>query len=122
MNYHPGLLADSEQAHVIGTYEYVSEGPDGRLNYRQNENWQKYLYYYTGFGINVSTTMFENGLESTWTQFKEWYIGDAPGANAFYAYCEDNALCPEDLGPYWKYYAFNTGETIQDPDVTVTCV
>ena len=49
-----GLLADSEQSHLIGTYEYVSEGPDGRLNYRQKENFQKYLYYYTGFGFNVS--------------------------------------------------------------------
>ena len=55
-----GLLADSEQSHLIGTYEYVSEGPDGRLNYRQNENFQKYLYYYTGFGFNVSLRRSEN--------------------------------------------------------------
>ena len=39
---------------MIGTYEYVSDGPDGRSNYRQKENFQKYLYYYTGFGFNVS--------------------------------------------------------------------
>ena len=52
---------------------------------------------------------------------QDWYIGDAPGSASFYAYCDDDALCPEDLGPFWLYYAFNTGETLQDPDVTVTC-
>ena len=49
---------------------------------------------------------------------QDWYIGDAPGSASFYAYCDDDAVCPEDLGPYWYYYAFNSGETLADPDVT----
>ena len=39
-----------------------------------------------------------------------------------YAWCLDDALCPEDLGPYWEYWGFNSGEWIADPDATVTCL
>ena len=48
-----GGLAESEQAGVIGTYEFLSEGLDGRLNYLQQEGDSlKFLYYYSEFGYS----------------------------------------------------------------------
>ena len=48
-----GGLAESEQAGIIGTYEFLSEGLDGRLNYLQLEgDSRKFLYYYSEFGYS----------------------------------------------------------------------
>ena len=45
-----GALALSEQKHIIGTY-LKRERDDGRLVYRQTENYQKYLYYMPEYSV-----------------------------------------------------------------------
>ena len=45
-----GALAVSEQKHIIGTY-LKRERDDGRLVYRQTENYQKYLYYMPEYSV-----------------------------------------------------------------------
>merc|ERR1712154_271179 len=93
-----GLLAESENAVIIGTYEYVPDADGGYYECTKNG---LYLYYYESRG--------------------RWQIGDGPESSPAYAWCYEAALCPEELGPNWEYYAFNSGEWIADPDISVTC-
>ena len=45
-----GVLAVSEQKHIIGTY-LQRDREDGRRVYRQVENYQKYLYYMPEYSV-----------------------------------------------------------------------
>jgi len=95
-----GGLAESENASIIGTYEYVADVAGGS-GYYENQKNGLYLYYLGDRG--------------------RWQIGDGPESGPAYAWCYEEALCPEELGPNWEYYAFNSGDWIPDPDISVTC-
>lgn len=124
-----GLLADSEQKHVIGNYYYHSDGPDGRANYKQVEESQQYLYYMPTLGVS-SQLCFRHSLTACrllhvllFTLFSQrWYVGDVIGVNLCYASNLGTAVCPEDLGPDWEYWGFDTtGDWVADPLAYVEC-
>merc|ERR1719325_68623 len=82
-----GLLAESENKYIIGTYVLHESGG----YYECSENGLS-LYYYSDRG--------------------RWQIGDGPESSPAYAWCYESAECPEELGPNWEYYAFISGEWI----------
>ncbi len=48
-----GPLAASEQKHIIGTYMKNNNNGEGWNNYRQIENFQKYLYFMEDYSVST---------------------------------------------------------------------
>ena len=113
-----GLLAESENRYIIGDYEYVADEAGGY--YKCAENGLS-LYYYSSRDVSSTHAGWDSWIERETCFFQRWQIGDGPESSPAYAWCYESALCPEDLGPNWEYYAFISGEWIPDPDITVTC-
>ena len=49
-----GILGDSEQSHIIGTYHRTQDGPNGRWYYKQDEHFESKLYYNPTFRVSKS--------------------------------------------------------------------
>ena len=77
-----GDMSDSIQKHVLGAYDYDSDGVDGTKVYKKVDRGD-YLYYHKGLGL--------------------WYIGPTPGKNMGYADNKDDRKCPEQLAKTWEW-------------------
>jgi len=87
-----GSISDSIQEHVLGSYEYHSEGIDGTRVYKHTERGD-YLYY----------------IDYGW-----WYIGPNVGENMGYALNDNAAACPEKLPKSWAWADSDGGWTDDD--------
>jgi len=77
-----GGISDSIQKHVLGNYDYHSDGEVGTKIYKHTDRGD-YLYYLEWLGL--------------------WYIGSNPGENAGFADNEDDRKCPEQLAKTWEW-------------------
>eukprot|EP00095_Tigriopus_kingsejongensis_P003853 maker-scaffold20_size707684-snap-gene-4.20 protein:Tk03853 transcript:maker-scaffold20_size707684-snap-gene-4.20-mRNA-1 annotation:"hypothetical protein BRAFLDRAFT_79128" len=96
-----GNLAASNQAHVLGYYSKVSDGPDGKSNYQQTTQLRHYLFFQTG--IN------------------NWFINDVMGINQGYAFFTGTEQCITESTGTWEYWDSGVGDWVADPTARATC-
>ena len=47
-----GSLADSGQNHIIGNYAFLAQGPNDRWNYKQNDGYERKLWFNPSIGVS----------------------------------------------------------------------
>jgi len=98
-----GSLADSGQNHIIGNYAFLAQGPNDRWNYKQNDGYERKLWFNPSIGA--------------------WFIGDDLGTNTGYALAYGEAQCPEDLPRTWQWYDYQeTGDWVSDDKAKYECL
>ena len=99
-----GNIKKSGQAHVIGSYDYFSEGNDGTHVYKQlnGQFHDNYLYFMPSFGL--------------------WFIGQNAGKSIGYAMNKkEGPECPERLEKTWKWWNYEVGAWNFDNLAVIRC-
>ncbi|XP_059094220.1 uncharacterized protein LOC131889199 [Tigriopus californicus] len=96
-----GWIATSKPSHILGIYNKVGMGTNGRSIYFQQGGLGHYLYFLDSLQI--------------------WFIGDSVGSNVGYASNPGTAMCPEDIAATWDAWSPNANEWLLDPMAKMNC-
>ncbi|TRY68819.1 hypothetical protein TCAL_12896 [Tigriopus californicus] len=95
-----GDLASSNQAHILGNYNLVSDDAEGRPIYQLDSSLPRFIFYRSG--IN------------------NWFVNDQTGINQGYALNTGTEECISDSTGVWEYWDGNAW--VQDLYTSAICV